>query len=36
VRPIWDAWVEQVDKLGYNGKELLQIILDSARKAKTS
>lgn len=36
VQPIWDAWVEQVDKLGYNGKELLQLIIDSAKKAKTS
>ncbi|MFO1188062.1 MAG: TRAP transporter substrate-binding protein DctP [Alphaproteobacteria bacterium] len=36
VRPIWDAWVDQMDKLGYNGKELLQLILDSARKAKVS
>ncbi|MFO1188845.1 MAG: TRAP transporter substrate-binding protein DctP [Alphaproteobacteria bacterium] len=36
VRPIWDAWVEQIDKLGYNGKELLQVILDSSRKANVN
>jgi len=36
VRPIWDAWVAQVDKLGYDGKGLLQLILDSAAKVKTS
>jgi len=36
VRPIWDAWVEQLDKLGYNGKELLQVLLDSARKGGAS
>jgi TRAP-type C4-dicarboxylate transport system substrate-binding protein len=36
VRPIWDAWVEQLDKLGYNGKELLQTLLDGARKGGAS
>jgi len=36
VRPIWDAWVVQMDKLGYDGKELLQLIIDSARKGKMS
>ena len=36
VRPIWDAWVEQMDKLGHNGKQLLQLIIDSAKKPKVS
>jgi len=36
VRPIWDRWVAEMDKLGHNGKDLLQLILDSAQKAKVS
>ncbi len=36
VRPIWDSWVEQMDKLGHNGKELLQLMIDSAKKVKMS
>ncbi|MFO1188876.1 MAG: TRAP transporter substrate-binding protein DctP [Alphaproteobacteria bacterium] len=36
VRPIWDRWVADMDKLGHNGKELLQLMLDSAKKARVS
>jgi TRAP-type C4-dicarboxylate transport system substrate-binding protein len=36
VQPIWDKWVADMDKLGHNGKELLKLMLDSAKKARTS
>jgi TRAP-type C4-dicarboxylate transport system substrate-binding protein len=34
-RPIWDEWVDSVTKKGYKGQELLQLMLDTARKAST-
>ena len=36
VRPIWDAWVADMDKRGFNGAELLKLMIESAGKAKTS
>jgi TRAP-type C4-dicarboxylate transport system substrate-binding protein len=32
-RPVWDEWVKEVTAKGYPGKELLDFILEEARKA---
>ena len=32
-QPIWDAWVAEVESQGVPGRELLQLILDTANKA---
>jgi len=32
-KPLWGEWVENVTKKGYKGQEILQLILDTARKA---
>ncbi|MFO1189651.1 MAG: TRAP transporter substrate-binding protein DctP [Alphaproteobacteria bacterium] len=32
-RPVWDEWVKEVTAKGYPGKELLDYLLDEARKA---
>ena len=31
-RPIWDAWAEEMDEHGYDGQELLNLILQAARE----
>jgi len=36
VKPIWNEWVADMDKRGLPGAELLQLMIDSAGKAKTS
>ncbi|MFO1188312.1 MAG: TRAP transporter substrate-binding protein DctP [Alphaproteobacteria bacterium] len=36
VSPVWNEWVADMDKRGYPGKELLQLMIDSAKKAKVS
>jgi TRAP-type C4-dicarboxylate transport system substrate-binding protein len=36
VQPIWDSWVADMDKRGYNGAELLKLMIDSAGKARVS
>jgi TRAP-type mannitol/chloroaromatic compound transport system substrate-binding protein len=35
-KPVWDAWVKEADGKGLPGKELLQLILDTAKKAGAS
>jgi TRAP-type C4-dicarboxylate transport system substrate-binding protein len=35
-RPIWNEWVAEVSKKGYKGKELLELMLATARGVKTS
>jgi hypothetical protein len=32
-RPVWDEWVKDITAKGYPGKELLDFILDEAKKA---
>lgn len=34
-QPIWDAWVKEVEAKGVPGKELLDLILETAEKAKS-
>ena len=33
-KPVWDGWVKKMDEQGYNGQELLDLILSSAEKHK--
>ena len=35
-RPIWNEWVAEVTKKGYKGKELLDLMLTTAKSVKTS
>lgn len=35
-RPVWDAWVQEMNELGYDGQELLDTILTAAEKYKGS
>ncbi len=35
-RPIWDAWAEQMNEQGYDGQELLNLILEAAAEYKDS
>ena len=34
-RPIWGDWVDNVTKKGYKGQELLELMLDTARRASS-
>ena len=33
-RPIWDAWAQSMNELGYDGQELLDILLNAAEMYK--
>lgn len=33
-RPIWDAWAQSMNELGYDGQELLDILLNAAEQYK--
>ena len=35
-KPVWDAWVKQMNEEGYDGQELLDLILSAAEKYKDS
>jgi TRAP-type C4-dicarboxylate transport system substrate-binding protein len=34
VRPIWDEWIASVNKQGYNGTELLDVMIKAANATK--
>ncbi len=35
-KPVWDAWIKDADSKGLHGQELIQLILDTAKKAGAS
>ena len=35
-KPVWEAWVKQMDGEGYNGRELLDLLLAAAEKYRKS